>query len=200
MRSLTVRQKAVLSFIKEFLQENGYPPTNREICAQFRFLPRAATNHVNALVKKGYVSKKPLKSRSLEIIGQSRRGLKEVPIVGRVAAGEPILAIENREGSVMLPAEWAPGEENFLLQVQGDSMVEAHICSGDYVVVKRQPGADSGDIVVALLEDEATVKRFIKEENRIILKPENRRMKPIIVEDEKSLQILGKVTGVWRTI
>jgi repressor LexA len=201
MQALTARQEAVLSFIREFINENSYPPTIREICNHFHFLPRAGANHVNALVRKGFLSKKPLKSRSLEIVGRTRRGLKELPIIGRVAAGQPILAMENREGTVMLPAEWVRGEDSFLLRVEGDSMVDAHICSGDYVVVKRQSTADSGDIVVALLDDEATVKRFIKETNRILLKPENRQMEPIIVESGgKSLNIIGKVVGVWRNI
>ena len=199
-KPLTDRQKAVLEFISTFSNENGYPPTIREICGFFGFLPRAGTNHVNALVQKGYLTKKPGKSRSLEIVGRSRRDLKEVPIVGRVAAGMPILAVENREGTMMLPAEWVRGEENFLLRVEGDSMVDAHICSGDYVVVRRQASADSGDIIVALLEDEATVKRFIKEKGRIILKPENPNMEPIFVQSDKPLHILGKVVGVWRNI
>jgi repressor LexA len=201
MQALTARQQEILVFIKNFLDERGYPPTMREICAHFHFLPRAAANHVNALVKKGYLTKTPFKSRSLEVVGRNRRGLRELPIVGRVAAGKPILAVENIEGAVMLPAEWARGEDSFLLRVEGDSMVDAHICSGDYVVVKRQSSADHGDIVVALLDNEATVKRFIKERNRIVLKPENARMDPIIIEEGgASLQIIGKVVGVWRTV
>jgi len=196
---LTARQEAVLAFIKDFLDEHGYPPTVREICSNFNFLPRAAANHVNALVKKGYLTKKPLKSRSLEVVGRHRT--KEVPLVGRVAAGEPILAVENIQGAVMLPADWVDGDGNFLLKVDGDSMVEAHICSGDYVVVKQQSSADTGDIVVALLDDEATVKRLMKEKDRIVLKPENRRMKPIVVEKGgKTIRIIGKVVGVWRNI
>jgi repressor LexA len=200
-QKITARQEAVLAFIKNFLEENGYPPTIREMCAHFGFLPRAAANHVNALVKKGYLTKKPLKSRSLEVVGRGRRRVKEVPVVGRVAAGEPILAVENIQGVVMLPAEWVGGDGNFLLKVEGDSMVEAHICSGDYVVVRQQSSADTGDIVVALLDDEATVKRLIKERERIVLKPENRRMKPIVVEKSgKTLRIIGKVVGVWRNV
>jgi repressor LexA len=198
---LTARQTEVLEFIKDFMREHGYPPTMREICDRFRFMPRAATNHVNALIRKGYLTKTPLKSRSLEVVGFSRRGLTEVPIVGRVAAGEPILAIENIEGTVMLPEGWAQTKDSFLLQVEGDSMVDAHICSGDYVLVRRQPTAESGDIVVAMLDDEATVKRFIIEKERIVLKPENKNMEPIIVEKgDTSFQIIGKVVGAWRTI
>jgi len=198
---LTSRQKAVLDFIKEFTGENGYPPTMREICARFGFLPRAATNHVSTLVRKGYLSKRPLKSRSLIVVGSDRHGLREVPIVGRVAAGEPILAVENIEGAIMLPAGWVQGAESFLLRVEGDSMVDAHICSGDYVFVKRQPTAESGDIVVALLDDEATVKRIVIENERIVLKPENKHMEPIAVrKGDKSFRIIGKVMGVWRNI
>lgn len=198
---LTNRQREILEFIREFANENGYPPTMREICGRFGFQPRAATNHVNALIRKGYLAKKPMKSRSLEVIGSSRRGLRELPIVGRVAAGEPILAIENIEGAVMLPADWVQGTECFLLRVEGDSMVDAHICSGDYVVVKRQPTAEQGDIIVALLNDEATVKRILFENERVVLKPENKHMEPIVVRNgEKSIRIIGKVTGVWRNI
>lgn len=198
---LTGRQAEVLEFIKDFMRKNGYSPTMREICARFGFMPRAATNHVNALVRKGYLSKKPLKSRSLEVVGFSRRGLAEVPIVGRVAAGEPILAIENIEGTIMLPEGWVQTRDCFLLQVEGDSMVDAHICSGDYVLVRRQATADSGDIVVAMLDDEATVKRFVIEKDRIVLKPENKHLEPIVVEKgDTSFQIIGKVVGAWRNI
>ena len=198
---LTNRQKAVLDFIKDFTGENGYPPTMREIGARFGFLPRAATNHVNALVRKGYLSKQPLKSRSMIAVDSDRHGLREVPIVGRVAAGEPILAVENIEGAIMLPAGWVQSKENFLLRVEGDSMVDAHICSGDYVLVKRQPTAENGDIVVALLDDEATVKRITIKKERIVLKPENKHMEPIVVKkNDKSFRIIGKVMGVWRNI
>lgn len=210
-----------MDFIKKFTYENGYPPTMREICGRFGFMPRAATNHVNALVRKGYLSKQPLKSRSLTVASHGRadfdhaspnrrgwdrrgldlRGLREVPIVGRVAAGEPILAVENIEGAVMLPAEWAQGDDCFLLRVEGDSMVDAHICSGDYVLVKRQPVAESGEIVVALLGDEATVKRIIIKKDQIVLKPENKQMEPIHVKSgDKSFRVIGKVVGVWRNI
>ena len=198
---LTSRQTEVLDFIKKFTDDNGYAPTMREICAHFGFLPHAATNHVNALVKKGYLSKQPLKSRSLEVVGFSRRDLREVPIVGRVAAGEPILAVENIEGAVMLPEGWIGSKDCFLLRVEGDSMVDAHICSGDHVLVRRQPTAEAGDIVVALLDDEATVKRFFIEKDRIVLKPENKYMEPIVVKKgDKSFQVIGKVVGVWRNI
>ncbi len=198
---LTNRQKEVLEFIKTFANDNGYPPTMREICGRFGFQPRAATNHVDALVRKGYLRKQPLKSRSLEVVGSGRRGLREVPIVGRVAAGEPILAIENIEGSLMLPEEWAKSKDCFLLKVEGDSMIDAHICPGDYVLVKKQETAESGDIVIAMLDDETTAKRFSVEDGRIILKPENKRMDPIIVEEsKKEFRIIGKVVGVWRNI
>jgi len=198
---LTDRQKEVLEFIKQFADENAYPPTMREICDRFGFQPRAATNHVDALVRKGYLSKQPFKSRSLEVVGAGRRGLTEVPVVGRVAAGEPILAIENIEGTVMLPEEWAKSKDCFLLKVEGDSMIDAHICPGDYVLVKRQDTAESGDIVIAMLDDEATAKRFSIENGRIVLKPENKHMKPIVVEKgKKEFRIVGKVVGVWRNI
>ncbi len=198
---LTDRQKEVLEFIKEFTGENAYPPTMREMCERFGFQPRAATNHVDALVRKGYLSKQPLKSRSIEVVGDARRDLHEVPIVGQVAAGEPILAVENIEGPLMLPAEWARSKDCFLLRVEGDSMIDAHICSGDYVLVRRQDTAESGDIVIAMLDDEATAKRFSIENGRIVLKPENKQMQPIVVNtDKEEFRILGKVVGVWRSI
>ena len=198
---LTDRQKEVLEFIKEFASDNGYSPTMREICSRFGFQPRAATNHVDALVRKGYLTKQPMKSRSIEVVGFSKRGLTEVPIVGRVAAGEPITAIENIEGTVMLPEEWARSKDCFLLKVEGDSMIDAHIFSGDYVLVKRQDTAENSDIVIALLDDEATAKRFSIEGDRIILKPENKQMEPIVVDKNKSeFRIIGKVVGVWRNI
>ncbi|GAB4341661.1 MAG: transcriptional repressor LexA [Candidatus Abyssubacteria bacterium] len=200
MRTLTHRQRQVLDFIKDFIGEHGYPPTVREICGKFGFLPHAAANHVSALIHKGYLAKQPRKSRSLEVVGSGRRGLRELPVVGRVAAGEPILAVENIEGVVMLPETWVHDTDCFLLRVEGDSMVDAHICSGDFVVVKQQATAENGDIVVALLDDEATVKRIIIEEDRIVLKPENKRMAPIEVEKGASLRIIGKVVGVWRSI
>jgi len=196
---LTRRQEEILGFIRDFKGDKGYSPSMREICARFGFQPRAATNHVNALVRKGYLAKQPMKARSLEVLGLSRRGLREVPVVGRVAAGEPILAIENIEGAVMLPAEWVQGKESFMLKVEGDSMVNAHIFSGDYVLVRRQPTAESGDIVIAMLEGEATVKRFIVEEQHIVLKPENTSMEPIVVtKGDESFHIIGKVVGTWR--
>ena len=198
---LTQRQNEVLGFIKEFTSDNAYPPTMREICGRFGFQPRAATTHVDALVRKGYLTKQPRKSRSIEVVGFGRRGLVEVPIVGRVAAGEPILAVENIEGAVMLPEEWVKSKDCFLLKVEGDSMIDAHICPGDYVLVKRQDTADSGDIVIAMLDDEATAKRFCIEAGRIILKPENKRMDPIVIDKNKEeFRIVGKVVGVWRSM
>jgi len=142
-----------------------------------------------------------MKSRSLEVVGFGRRGLTEVPIVGRVAAGEPITAIENIEGAVMLPEEWIRSKDCFLLQVEGDSMIDAYIFSGDYVLVKRQDTAENNDIVIALLDDEATAKRFSIQGGRIVLKPENKQMEPIVVDKNKhDFRIIGKVVGVWRNI
>lgn len=196
---LTNRQKEVLGFIRDFTGENGYSPTVREMCDHFGIQPQAAADHINALVKKGYLAKQPMKSRSLKVIGFSRRDRAEVPIVGRVAAGEPILADENIEGAVTLPAEWVRDKDCFLVRVEGDSMVDAHICDGDYVLVRQQPTAENGDIVIALLDDEATVKRFFAKKGSVVLKPENERMKPIVVKKgDKSMRIIGKVVGVCR--
>src|SRR3989304_5647057 len=164
-QGLTPRQREVLEFIKRFLDEQGYPPTVREIGGHFAFVPRSVFDHLKALERKGYLKREATKSRSLQIMDPAFPGRRlarprEVPIVGRVAAGRPLLAVENLEGAVPLPAEWTNGGEVFLLRVQGDSMVGAHILPGDLALVRRQESAESGDIVVALVDEEATIKRF----------------------------------------
>lgn len=205
-RELTERQREVLDFIKDFIKSEGHPPTVREIGAYFGFAPRSITDHLNAIEKKGYIRRKSLKPRSLEVLEFSGREnlvpwLQEVPILGRVAAGAPLLAMENIQGSLPVAREWAGGEEAFLLKVKGDSMIGAHILDGDLVLVRRQPWADDGDIVVALVGEEATVKRFYFGENQVELHPENPSMQPIIVRrGDRTLQILGRVIGVFRRL
>ncbi len=202
---LTARQREVLDFVRAFAADQGYPPTVREIGAHFGFVPRSVFDHLKALERKGYLRRRSSKSRSLEILDASGsparpRGVA-VPIVGRVAAGDPLLAVQNIEGSLWLSPEWVNGGETFLLRVQGESMVDAHILPGDYALVRRQPAAEHGDIVIALLNEEATVKRLLLKGDQVVLKPENPAMKPITVRrGDSRLQIVGKVIGILRRL
>jgi repressor LexA len=184
----------------------------REIGAHFGFVPRSIFDHLKALERKGYLRRTASKSRSLQIldtapgtVSDSRlaaRGslsYRELPILGRVAAGQPLLSDQNLEGTSVVPQDWVNGDEAFLLKVQGDSMIGAHICHGDQALVRRQSTAENGDIVVALLNDEATVKRIFFRPDGIVLQPENPAMPPIQVKkNEKSFQIVGKVVGILR--
>ncbi|NLZ54275.1 MAG: transcriptional repressor LexA [Thermoanaerobacteraceae bacterium] len=194
---LTARQKQILDHIHNFFREKGYPPSVREICRATN-LKSTATVHgyLVQLEKKGYIKRDPQKPRAIEIMNMGvSRNLVDVPLVGKVTAGEPVLAQENIESIFPLPKEMLPDAEVFMLSVKGDSMINAGIFNGDYVLVQSTNTAENGDIVVALLEDEATVKRFYKESNYIRLQPENPLMEPIIVND---LKILGKVVGLFR--
>ena len=198
---LTKRQEQVLEFIRAYIRENGYPPSVRDIGEEFGLSPATVHDHLKALERKGYLDKKPNRSRSLSVTKQDRdhRTPSEVPVIGRVAAGSPILAEENVEDVVRLPDGWAPAG-SFLLKVQGDSMVNAHILDGDYVLVRPQKTAANGEIVVALIDDEATVKRFYKKAKRIELRAENPAYEPIEVHrsDARSIGLVGKVVGVFR--
>ena len=213
-RPLTSRQREVLDFVRKFAAQQGYPPTVREIGAHFGFVPRSVFDHLEALEKKGYLrrrreksaaGRRSSKSRSLEILDargapERPRGV-EVPIVGRVAAGEPLLAVQNIEGSLWLSPEFVNGGETFLLRVQGNSMVDAHILPGDYALVRRQPSAEHGEIVVALLNEEATVKRLLLRGDQVLLKPENSGMRAIALpQGDPRLRILGKVVGILRKL
>lgn len=205
VQGLTTRQREVLEFIKRFLEDQGYPPTVREIGRHFGFVPRSVFDHLKALERKGYLKRQATKSRSLQITDPASPGRRlpkprEVPIVGRVAAGSPLLAVENLEGVVSLPPEWTNGAEVFLLRVQGDSMVGAHILPGDLAVVRRQESAENGDIVVALVDEEATVKRFQRSGTAVTLLPENPAMAPLTLGPGARLEILGKVTGLFRRL
>lgn len=206
---LTARQREVLEFIRGFMTRMGYPPTVREIGAHFGFVPRSIFDHLKALERKGYLRRTASKSRSLQLVdpepasslppARSSYLHREVPILGRVAAGQPLLAEQNLEGALPVPTDWVTGGDAFLLKVQGDSMVQAHILPGDHAVVRRQDTAQNGDIVVAMLNDEATVKRIYFKPDEILLQPEHPTMKPIHVRrGEKSFQILGKVVGILR--
>ena len=194
---LTARQKQILDYIQNYFREKGYPPSVREICAATNLRSTATVHsYLVQLEEKGYIKRDPQKPRAIEIINMSgSRHVVDVPLVGKVTAGEPILAQENIENVFSLPKEMLPDAEVFMLSVKGDSMINAGIFSGDYVLVQSTNTAENGDIVVALLEDEATIKRFYKENDCIRLQPENPSMAPIIVQD---LKILGKVVGLFR--
>ena len=198
---LTSRQREVFDFIRTFVKDQGYPPSVREIGEYFHIYPRAVFDHLKALERKGYLRRRSSMSRGREITVAHRDGrsaVREIPIVGKVAAGIPILAIEHIEGTVPLPSEWAKGEEVFLIKVKGDSM-SPFILPNDYVVVRSQPSAENGDVVVTLVGEEATVKRFFKQEERIELRPDNERWETIhIKEGSGGAKVLGKVIGVFR--
>ena len=199
---LTEKQKAILDFINTYVEEHQFPPSVREIGKRFGIYPATVQDHISALERKGYLQKKRFQSRALSVSAPSRLSGKDgVPVIGRVAAGLPLLARENIEEVVYFPPQWTPSG-SFLLKVQGDSMINAHILDGDYVLVSPQATAASGEIVVALLGEEATVKRFVKTADGIELKAENPKFKPIRVpiDETESFRIVGKVMGVLRIV
>ncbi|NIA22752.1 MAG: transcriptional repressor LexA [Proteobacteria bacterium] len=199
MKTLTKRQSEILKFIREYSSINGYPPSIREIAKHFFIKsPSGAKKHVDALVKKGYLSR----GRGARTIGEERfymDSVKMVPVIGKVAAGIPILAVENIMGEIPLPESMAEGKEIFILRVEGDSMTDVGIDSGDYLVVRQQQTVEQGDIVIAIIDGDATVKRFFKRENTVILKPENKNMNPIEVKKGDFL-IAGKVISVIKML
>ena len=208
MRELTDRQQEVLGFIRTFTARHGVPPTVREIGARFHVTPRAAFDHLRALERKGALQRRASAgrtSRALTVVGTVPGGFRSVPILGRIAAGLPLLAEENRDGELPVAASALPGggDDVFALRVRGESMIDAHICDGDLVLVRRQDSAQPADIVVALIGDggeaEATVKRYFRDGERVVLKPEHPTMAPIVVDPrEREVRVLGKVIGVLR--
>jgi repressor LexA len=210
MRELTTRQREVLSFMRSFTARHGMPPTVREIGDKFRVTPRAAFDHLRALERKGMLQRRTSPGRTARALTLSeaaggRTARSGVPILGRIAAGQPLLAEENREGELPIAAEALPGapEDFFALRVRGESMIDAHICDGDLVLVRRQDSAQPSDIVVALVAsesgDEATVKRFQRDGAHVVLKPEHPTMSPLVIDpSERQVRILGKVVGVLR--
>ena len=211
MDKLTKKQRAVLDCIESCIREKGYGPTVREICTSMNLSsPSTVHVHLNTLEEKGYIVRDPLKSRSISLTYSldsaddlpeesfsQVRNIVQVPLVGNVAAGEPILAEENITDTITLPTEIVGDAPSFMLSVRGESMIEAGINDGDFVVVKEQPVALNGDIVVAIIDDGATVKRFFRERDHIRLQPENSSMDPIITRD---CSIAGKVVAVFRRL
>jgi repressor LexA len=206
-RELTARQRQILDFIRSEIHRRGFPPSVREI-GEAVGLSSSSTvhSHLAALEAKGLLRRDPSKPRALEVLDyrDTERGIdyesvQAVPLVGQVAAGAPILAAENIEATLPLPTSFA-GEGTFILRVKGDSMIEAGVLDGDFVVVQQQSDATNGDIVVALLDEDATVKRFYREDGRVRLQPENSAMDPIYVGQDASLRILGRVVALFRRI
>lgn len=197
---ITAKQQEILDYIKDEILKRGYPPTVREICETVHLKSTSSVHsHLETLEKNGYIRRDPTKPRAIEICDDSfqmvRTEMVSIPIVGQVAAGQPILAQENIEDYFAVPADVVPRGESFILKVKGDSMINAGIFSGDHIFVNCCNTASNGDMVVALLDDSATVKTYYKENGHIRLQPENDSMDPIIVDD---CQILGKVFGVFR--
>lgn len=194
------KQREILEYIKEEILSKGYPPAVREICEAVHLKSTSSVHsHLETLEKNGYIRRDPTKPRAIEILDDdfnlTRREVVNVPMIGQVAAGEPILATEHIENYFPIPAEYIPNKETFMLKVKGESMINAGILDGDSILVKQQPDAENGDIVVALVGDSATVKTFYKEDGHFRLQPENDTMDPIIVNE---CSIIGKVFGVFR--
>lgn len=198
--NITEKQSEILEYIKAQILERGFPPAVREICEAVHLKSTSSVHsHLETLEKNGYIRRDPTKPRAIEILDESfnltRREMAQVPIIGRVAAGEPLLAEQNIEDYFPIPVERLPNNQTFLLRVRGDSMVNVGILDGDYILVEQRPTAENGEIVVALVEDGATVKRFFKENGHYRLQPENDAMDPIIVDE---VTILGKMIGLLR--
>ncbi|MFZ5354207.1 MAG: transcriptional repressor LexA [Bacillota bacterium] len=200
---LSKKQFEVLNFIKSEINKKGYPPSVREICDAVKLKSTSTVHgHLERLEKKGYIRRDPTKPRAIEVLDSSssvfpRKEMVELPVVGKVTAGQPILAQENIDDVFPVPVDFVGNSNAFVLVVKGDSMINAGIYDGDYVIVRQQSVARNGEIVVALLQDEATVKTFYKEKDYFRLQPENPYLLPIITKD---LSILGKVIGVFRRI
>ncbi|HIT90595.1 MAG TPA: transcriptional repressor LexA [Candidatus Merdenecus merdavium] len=198
---ISKKQTEILEYIKNEILNRGFPPAVREICEAVNLKSTSSVHsHLETLEKNGYIRRDPTKPRAIEILDDNfnlvRREVVNVPILGTVAAGQPLLAMENIENYFPIPAEFMPNTDSFMLKVKGDSMMNAGIFNGDKVLVKKQSIADNGDIVVALVEDSATVKTFYKEDGYYRLQPENDFMEPIIIEHD--IEILGIVFGVFR--
>ena len=197
---ISAKQQEILEYIKETILKKGYPPAGREICEAVNLKSTSSVHsHLETLEENGYIRRDPTKPRAIEILDDhfnlTRREVANIPLIGSVAAGQPILAQENIENYFPVPVDLIPNQEAFILKVKGESMINAGILDGDHIIVAQQETADNGDIVVALLDDSATVKRFYRENSQIRLQPENDTMEPIYATD---VQILGKVVGLLR--
>ena len=197
---ITDKQREILEYIKKEILNRGYPPTVRDICEAVNLKSTSSVHsHLETLEKNGYIRRDPTKPRAIEIVDDNfnltRREFANVPLIGQVAAGQPLLAVENIESYFPIPTEFMSNAESFMLKVKGESMINAGIFDGDNILVEKCDNVHNGDIVVALIDDSATVKTFYKEDGHIRLQPENDTMDPIIVPDCK---IVGKVFGVFR--
>ena len=197
---ITDKQREILEYIKKEILNRGYPPTVRDICEAVNLKSTSSVHsHLETLEKNGYIRRDPTKPRAIEIVDDNfnltRREFANVPLIGQVAAGQPLLAVENIESYFPIPTEFMPNAESFMLKVKGESMINAGIFDGDNILVEKCDNVHNGDIVGALIDDSATVKTFYKEDGHIRLQPENDTMDPIIVPDCK---IVGKVFGVFR--
>lgn len=205
MKDLTEKQQFILQFIESFILDQGYPPTIREIGDKFEITAKGAYDHIKAIEKKGYIKCEKNRSRAIELLKTSkgaspvqRAGIVNVPLVGRVAAGYPLLAEENIEEYLTFPVSMIPANcEVFALRVAGESMKDAGIHDGDIAIIKKQNSAENGEIVVALIEGEATLKYFYKEKKKIRLQPANKAFKPILVDD---CEIIGTLSGFYRSL
>jgi repressor LexA len=210
---LTKRERAILDYIEKQAKINGYPPSVREICKAVGLRSTATVHgYLESLEKKGYIKKESQKGRTLKLLKggkleghqetfdkpmYTQKEMVDVPVVGKITAGAPILAVENVTDTFPIPIDFVGNSESFMLTVRGESMIEAGILNGDYILVRKQKSATNGEIVVALIDDEATVKTFYKEKDHIRLQPENDTMQPIILNN---VSILGKAVGLYRAI
>lgn len=205
MKPLTAKQKNVLDYLIKEIAEKKYPPSIRDICAALGLSSTSSAHlYLKVLEEKGYIRRDPTKTRAIELLSPgagedvyfNEKNTFNVPIVGEVTAGKPVLAEENIEGYFPLPLEFFPNSEgNFMLRIKGDSMINAGMFDGDYILVRQQRDAQNGDIVVALLDDEATVKRFFRDNGKVRLQPENDNYEPVYLDE---VIILGKVNGLFR--
>lgn len=201
-QNITEKQKEILEYIKSEILKRGFPPAVREICEAVHLKSTSSVHsHLETLERKGYIRRDPTKPRAIEILDDSfqllRKEMVNVPIVGKIAAGSPLLAVENIESYFPIPSEYLPNAQTFLLEVQGESMINAGVLPRDHILVQQQNNAENGEMIVALIDDSATVKTFYREDGYIRLQPENDTMDPILVQ-ETQLHILGKVIGVFR--
>ncbi|GAB6170248.1 transcriptional repressor LexA [Clostridium carnis] len=197
MNEIKDKQLEIYEFLKTYTENKGYPPSVREICDAVNLKSTSTVHgHLKRLEKKGLIKRDPTKPRALEIAEMSKKEMLNIPIIGRVTAGEPILATENIEDTFTLPIDYIKHDKDlFMLKVTGNSMINAGINDGDFAIIEKVQTANNGDIVVALIENDATIKTFYKEENHIRLQPENDTLSPIIVDD---CSILGKLVGLFR--